>query len=139
MYCPQCRAEFRDDAGLTRCTECGTELLPGELPAEAAGPVEDETVLDLVTVLEDADPGILGIAYSLLDQAGIPYAAPADGLQDFLGVGRLGTHYNVITGPIHVQVRREDEAAARELLADVGAGSAPAVAGDVQDVQKETE
>jgi hypothetical protein len=133
MYCPQCQAEFRDDAGLTQCTECGTTLLPGELPAAVTEPVEDETVLDLVTVLEDADPGILGIAYSLLDQAGIPYSAPADGLQEFLGVGRLGTHYNLLTGPIHVQVRREDEAAARELLADIGADSAPVVASDVQE------
>ena len=124
MYCPNCRAEFRDDAGLTVCSECGGPLLAGELPEEPDHP-EDHTDLDLVTVFEGGDPGLLGVARSLLDDAGIPYAAAGDGLQDLFGAGRLGTHFNLITGPIDIRVRRQDEQAARDLLADLGQGTPP--------------
>jgi hypothetical protein len=132
MYCPECRSEFRDDAGLTACVDCGGPLLAGDLPAEPE-PTENHTELDLATVLETGDPGLLGIAHSLLDEAGIPYTVPGEGVQELFGAGRIGTNFNLITGPIQIQVRRQDEAAAKDLLADLGVGSPPEVASAVKE------
>lgn len=126
MYCPECRSEFRDDAGLTACVDCGGPLLDGDLP-ETPEPMEDHTRLDLVTVLETVDPGIQGIAYALLDEAGIPYKAPGEGLQELVGMGR------VTTRPVEIRVRRQDEAAAKDLLADLGVGSPPEAASAVKE------
>lgn len=118
MYCPNCRAEFRDDAGLTACTECGGPLSAGELPEEAE-PVHDEEI-DLAVVFTTGDVELLSVARNLLDQAGIPSYTEGEGAQDLFGVGRLG-----VGAPATLKVRREDETAALDLLADVGAGGPP--------------
>lgn len=81
--------------------------------------------VDLVTVLETSSPAELAIAESLLAAAEIPYLARGAMIQDLFGLGRLTT-VNPITGPVAVQVDRGDEAAARELLADVQSDGVPA-------------
>ena len=118
MYCPNCRAEFRDDAGLTTCSECGETLLAGALPEEPE-PGHDEDI-DLATVFTTSEVELLSVARNLLDQAGIPSYTEGEGAQDLFGVGRLG-----VGAGATLKVRRDDEAAALDLLADVGAGSPP--------------
>ena len=77
---------------------------------------------DVVTVMVTADAAVLAIAKSLLDDAGIAYRANNEHLQHLFGGGVLGTGYNILVGPVQLQVRRTDEAEARMLLADLVEG-----------------
>jgi len=71
-----------------------------------------------VTVLETADQGLLAVAKSLLEEADIPFFAKGEGVQDLFGYGRIGA-FNIVTGPIRLQVPSEDAVQARELLKDL--------------------
>ena len=72
-----------------------------------------------VTVLESSDPALLAIAKSLLDDAGIPYFAKGEGVQDLFGAGRFGTGFNPFTGPIELQVSAEDANEAHAILLEL--------------------
>ena len=63
MYCPVCRAEFRE--GFTRCEDCDV-ILVEVLPAERAKPA----YVQLATVFTEGD---IALIKSRLDQAGIDY------------------------------------------------------------------
>jgi|YNPNPStandDraft_1061719.scaffolds.fasta_scaffold00136_14 hypothetical protein len=62
----------------------------------------------------------LMLSRSLLDSAGFSFTITGDVVQDYFGLGRLGTGFNYITGPPRIFVAREDAEAAREVLARVG-------------------
>ena len=109
MFCPECRDEYRP--GFTRCEDCGVDLVE-KLP----DPVEPPSA-ELVTVLETGDPGLIAVAKSVFDGAGIPYIARNERLQNLFGWGTIGTGYNVAMGPILLQVLPQDAEAARQLLA----------------------
>ena len=111
MFCPQCRAEYRE--GFTECPDCGA-LLVTELPPEPEP--EEEESLELTTVLVTGNPVVIALAKSLLDDAEIRYSVKGEGLQEVYGAGRIGSGYNVIFGPVQIQVLRDDEAVAREVL-----------------------
>ena len=96
MFCPKCRAEYRE--GFDKCVDCQIPLV-SQLPPESEGKPD----LELVTVLEPADPATLAIAKSLLTEAGIEFIDTTEGLQDFYGVGRLGG-IRTLTGPTGLQV-----------------------------------
>lgn len=117
MFCPECGSEYRE--GFTACADCGVALVP-ELPAEFAEAdfAGEET---LVSVLETGDLSLLTRARSLLEGEGIPYGMDGEGLQNLFGAGMIGLGYNQIVGPPHLRVREEDEARARELLAELDA------------------
>ena len=104
MFCPECRAEYR--TGFTECAGCGVPLV-WELP-----PLLEEPKLELVTVFEARDPGLLAVVKSLLDGAGIPFLVKGERLQHLFTPALTGG----IIGPAEVQVARLAEAAARELL-----------------------
>jgi hypothetical protein len=109
MFCPVCGDEYR--SGFTRCTDCNVDLVEKPPPdIETAEPYE------LVTVLETGDQSLVAIAKSVLEGAGIPCIARNERLQNLFGWGTIGTGFNVSMGPIRVQVLREDEAVAKELL-----------------------
>lgn len=72
-----------------------------------------------VTVLETSDPGLLAVAKSLLDDAGIPYFAKGEGIQDLFGAGRLGTGFSPIVGPVELQVAEDDATEANALLIEL--------------------
>jgi hypothetical protein len=72
-----------------------------------------------VTVLESSDPALLAVAKSLLEQAGIRYYAKGEGVQDLFAVGRLGTGFNPVVGPIELQVSAHDAAEANAVLMDL--------------------
>ena len=104
MFCPTCRAEYRD--GIFKCPDCDAWLVT-TAPEE---PESEPEYVELVTVLETSNNSVLLVAKSLLESAGIEYFAPADGLLDVLTPG---------IGDVKVQVNPDDEAEAREVLAGV--------------------
>lgn len=75
--------------------------------------------LKLVSVLKTGELGLLLVAKSLLDDAGIEYYAKGEDVQDLFGAGRLGTGFNILTGPAEILVREEDAPDAVELLKDL--------------------
>jgi hypothetical protein len=113
VFCPVCGDEYQP--GFRRCTDCDADLVDTPPPAEEEG----STPFELVTVLETGDQSLVAIAKSVLDGAGIPCIARNERLQNLFGWGTIGTGFNAAMGPIRLQVLREDEAVARELLAAV--------------------
>ena len=109
MFCPTCRDEYQP--GFTHCTDCDVDLVE-KLPDE----MDEATPLELVTVLETGDQSLVAVAKSVLVGAGIPCIARNERLQNLFGWGTIGTGFNVAMGPIRLQVLREDEPVARELL-----------------------
>ena len=76
-------------------------------------------------MLATTDPGLVGVAESLLRSADIPFVSEADAIIDLFGLGRL-SGVNPITGPARLRVAPQDADDARALLADLGtAGDAP--------------
>lgn len=109
MFCPRCGDEYRP--GFTRCSDCDVDLVENP-PAR----IEDAEPLELITVLETGDQSMVAVARSVLEAANIPCIARNEKLQNLFGWGTIGTGYNVAMGPIRLQVLREDEEVARELL-----------------------
>jgi hypothetical protein len=111
MYCPRCGAEYRE--GFERCSDCNVALV-----RQAPVPKLQQPV-DFVTVLETGDRSILLVAKSRLEAAGIEFFAKGEGVQDLFAAGRIGTHFNPLTGPVQLQVEHERAEEARELLREM--------------------
>lgn len=62
VFCPKCRDEFIKDT--TECPNCKAPLVT-ELSVEK-GPTYEPIYVDLVTVMESGDPGLIMVAKSLL-------------------------------------------------------------------------
>ena len=71
-----------------------------------------------VTVLSTGDPALLAVAKSLLEEAGIPFFAKGEAIQDLVGLGRLAG-FNPAVGAVELQVRPEDAEDARARLRDL--------------------
>jgi hypothetical protein len=108
MFCPQCRAEYRE--GFTECSDCRVPLV-AELPPE-----DVPEYAELATVLATGHEGIIAVAKSILDDAGITYFVKGERLQDLFAAGRIGAGFNPTMGPVEVQVYTKDEREARRLL-----------------------
>jgi hypothetical protein len=78
MFCPKCRDEFIE--GFTECPDCNVPLV-NELSVEE-GPTYEPIYVDLVTVMESGDPGLIMVAKSLLENAGIRYYAKGETAQN---------------------------------------------------------
>ena len=99
MFCPECRAEYRE--GFTVCADCGRTLVP-ELPPEPPTEVPSEGA-DFKEVLGFMDEGVVALVKSLLDEEGI----------DYYIVGE----FSVSKGPDQKLMVRKDQAKrAREIL-----------------------
>ena len=72
-----------------------------------------------VTVLETSDPALLAVAKSLLEDAHIPFFAKGEGVQDLFGLGRFGTGFSPIAGPVELQVAADDAAEAHAVLIEL--------------------
>ena len=109
MYCPECQAEFRE--GFTECSDCHVPLLAGAPPQEPADAFDPN--MDLVVVLETTDRVQMAMAKGLLENAGIP----------FFVLGQIATLVQdvdpFLSKLLRVQVPRDREAEARELLAEL--------------------
>jgi len=109
MYCPQCRVEYRD--GFTECSDCHVPLLTGTAGPDPPDPFDP--ALELVVVLETNDRIQLAMAKGLLEEAGIPLFV----------LGQIATLIQDVDGFlrkwVRLQVPRDREAEARELLAQL--------------------
>ncbi|MBS1513453.1 MAG: DUF2007 domain-containing protein [Bacteroidetes bacterium] len=72
-----------------------------------------------VTVFESGHEGVIALAKSMLDEAGIEYVVKGEGVENLLGVGVMGTGFNPVTGAIQIQVLENRADEARELLKDL--------------------
>lgn len=111
MYCPKCRAEYRED--VTSCPDCDVALV-AELPAISE--LGDE---DLVAVLDTGDVALLPVVKSVLSAADIPFVVQGDESMGVLPVGKIGVA--AISSGGHglaamILVPRDREEEARELL-----------------------
>ena len=108
MYCPECGVEYRE--GFTECSDCHVPLESGRPPEETAG---FDPSMDLVVVLVTNDRVQAAMAKGLLEEAGIPYFV----------LGQITGLVNDVDGFIRkwvrIQVPRDREAEARELLEQV--------------------
>ncbi len=111
MFCPECRKEYRE--GFTSCYDCGVSLV-----AELA-PEPTVEYVDLVTVFTTGHEGIVALARSILDSASIEYSLKGESLQDLFAMGRIGSGFNPVVGPVEIQVRKDDEEKARILLSEL--------------------
>jgi hypothetical protein len=109
MYCPECGVEYRE--GTTECADCHVPLLKGTPPAESETAFDPD--LNLVVVLETNDAFALALAKGLLEEADIP----------FFVLDQITTLVNDVNPMlrkwVRVQVARDREAEARELLASM--------------------
>jgi hypothetical protein len=111
MFCPKCRSEFKE--GVTFCEQCQTELVD-------TLPPEDEMVYqDLATVYTTGDEGLIGLIKSMMEEAGIPCFARSQGVQDLFALGRMGTGFSPIAGPVEIQVPKDRAEEAANLLQDI--------------------
>ena len=111
MICPSCGTHYEPPA--TECPQCGRGL--------AVPPDPD---IQLVAVFRTGDAGLIPLVKSLLDSEGIEYLVRGEAVQDLFGSGRVGSGYNIVTGPAEFVVREPDAGRARELLRELAA-SAP--------------
>ena len=75
--------------------------------------------VDLIEIMATGDPAKIMVANSILDEAGIKYLAKGEGLQDLFAMGRIGTGFNPLVGPVKFLVRDEDQEIAKELLKEL--------------------
>lgn len=109
-------SEFNDKT--TLCADCGATLVagpaPDSLPTDKPAPEPERELVPLLTAKKEAD---IVLIESLLGDAGIPYLARGEQIQDLFGLGRL-VGVNPITGPVEFTVAKADLVDARRVLAD---------------------
>ena len=131
MFCPACGGEYR--AGFTRCDDCNVDLVES-LPSS---PVEHAEPGGFETIFGTGDPVVLLTARSLLEEAGIPCITRGEGLQDLFALGRLGTGFSLVAGPMEVLVPGERRREAAELLHDARLDEPAAGGGEEEGSGKE--
>src|SRR5579862_2357131 len=110
MFCPTCGGEYRE--GFTHCDDCDVDLVETLPPP----PVEHAGPSGLETIFGTGDPVALMTARSLLEEAGIPCITRGEALQDLFGMGRLGTGFSLVAGPMEILVPGERRQEAADLL-----------------------
>ncbi len=115
MFCPKCKDEFVE--GINECPDCIVRLVK-EMPAETE-PAYEPVYVELITVLETSDAGIIMIAKSLLEENNIRYYAKGEVSQHLFGGGNFGTGFNPLTGPVQLQVGKDNSGEALLLLKDL--------------------
>jgi hypothetical protein len=108
MVCPACGQNVSDSS--FACPLCGVTLAP-QVPASPSDPE-----IELVAILRTGDPAELAVVKSVLESEEIDYLVRGDRTQDLFGAGRMGTGFNLVTGPAEIFVRAEDAARAQSLL-----------------------
>ena len=117
MICPRCGAEYRDK--FVECADCHVPLVsrfstePPKLPRWlSAPPPEPAQPLDLVTVFRTGDPTKLMVAESILRSAQMEFISTGNNAPNVFGIGGI----SLMTGPVLIQVRREDARDAAAML-----------------------
>jgi hypothetical protein len=100
MFCPKCRSEFNQ--GIDWCPDCNVPLVP------TLEPVEQYEMGDFVTIYQTSNPGLMSIAKSLLENAGIYFATKGEAFEEVFK-----------SGSVELQVLSEDAEPGAELLKDL--------------------
>lgn len=79
---------------------------------------------EMVTVFLPSDPGEQALIESILDEAEIDHVAENSQTQNLFGVGQIGG-YNLVVGPVRIQVAEENAERARRLIEEAVGVSAP--------------
>jgi hypothetical protein len=101
MFCPHCRAEYRD--GFHVCSDCGVDLV------DALPPEPEPEFVNLKEVLATYNPADVAFLKSLLESEGIQYF--------FKGEHFL--YMRPSADPVRLMVREDQVEEALELLKDV--------------------
>jgi hypothetical protein len=101
MFCPKCRAEYRE--GFYVCGDCNVELVE-ELPPEP-----NPEYIEYVEVLGTYNPADIALIKSILDSENITYY--------FLG--EQFTYVRPWADPARLMVEKDEAEDARELLKDL--------------------
>ena len=78
---------------------------------------DERSQIQLVEVFETGDPAEMSVLESLLQDAGIDFTTSSETAKDYYAGGRFGGSFGF--GPMKFYVRREDEAAAREIIGNL--------------------
>ena len=100
MVCPQCRAQYRE--GVVVCPDCHVPLMDHL----------DEDDVDVLLQTGIYNPIAIGLAASLLQEAGIPFYVMDQNIAALQEIGNVFGFWNV-------RVPKEREAEAREILQNV--------------------
>ncbi len=115
MFCPKCRAEYRE--GFTVCADCQVDLVP-TLPEALPNQNDERPDMVLVTIFDSTNPALIGIAKSVLDGARIEFlAAGEDGARVFSG--------NPFLGHVRLQVEKSRAEEAEALLSEISESDEP--------------
>ena len=133
MFCPICKAEYR--AGITRCKDCGAELMDGAEPRRAQRSV---VAFDCAPLLwKGCDPVLYAALLHALHEARIPYYdTPAREFESRL-ITPFPSTFDAVPG-FEVRVRASDLKRAEHIVEaledqepedlDIGAADTPPVA-----------
>jgi hypothetical protein len=117
MFCPKCRAEYRE--GFTICSECHMALVP-ELPPEFETRSE---FVDYEEILATYNPFDIAVIKSLLDQEDILYFFQ----------GEQFSYVRPLADPVRLMVAKEHAEAAREILKDLTISYGPSSPGKAEE------
>jgi hypothetical protein len=126
VICPKCHAEYV--YGIAFCYDCGVDLVDALPPEPQSEPERrwsegslpqgaNTGTFSLVTVYATPDPGLLAIAETMLDSAGIPHLVEGWVQQGSVGDWMPGIY--AVLQPSLVRVAPQDADDAREVLADL--------------------
>ncbi len=101
MFCPKCRAEYRE--GFYVCADCNSNLVE-ELPEE-----EEPEFIEYVEVMGTYNPADVALIKSILDAEGITYYFNAE---HFMNVRPLAE-------PVRLMVKADEAERAKEILRDL--------------------
>jgi putative signal transducing protein len=119
MFCPKCRCEYQ--AGFSKCADCDVDLVDEAPPVD----IKIAEWKEMVTIAKISDYAFLLVAKSLLQDAGIPYLAKNEGVQDLFGLGRIGTGFSIVAQPVELQVPPELVDDAVQLLDEIESTEGP--------------
>ena len=110
MFCPKCKAEYRE--GFSRCADCEIDLVP-ELPLEPEPPTEYVEYIDFINIITFSSRHDAELAKGLLSVNGINAVVFGD---DYGGI-QPGLSFS--TG-VQLSVKKEDVEKAKGILHDAG-------------------
>ena len=116
MYCPECKAEYRE--GIYECADCEVELVH-QLP-EPPPPVHD----DLIPVFRTTNPILLPLVKSLLDSSEVAYVVQGEEALGLFPLGAFGTKVSRASLAAVLYVKKEDADDVERLLEEIEEGEA---------------
>ena len=115
MYCPQCRAEYRNE--FKRCSDCDLDLVE-ELSPYAVTSTLSPWDTDLVILIETDNMVLVSLLKQKLEDSGVGYATDRVSLWGGWGkVNSAGGSYG--SGPIKLMVLKMNAGKAVEVLKSI--------------------